>query len=138
MVLADLKVRCLGAVSENRWVANSIHEFLQKISPRRIPTARLNKMKNFLPKANEIIKEARESYRQALEFYKKASHRADRHQVWLYQGQVATAYVRLYNISKDPQHLSEARKTLDEALEDKEDSPYLDALVRLRKTLKGS
>ena len=136
MAAADLKVRCLTALTANQNIGKSIRELWTDTTSQSLPTS-VGKMETFIAKAEQIRSEARDAYSQVTELYTRSLRDVERQQRWVYQGHVAAAYARLYNLTSDEQDLQAALQALDEALEDKAKSPYLAPLVELRKMLKN-
>jgi hypothetical protein len=92
----------------------------------------------YVPDPNAALAEAVENYRQSGELYEAASRYVPAQLRWAYQGQAAAAYIALYRLSHDPEALTKARENLDQALQDKRESPFLASVVELEKLLQSS
>ena len=91
----------------------------------------------YLADAADVKKQAETQYQQAVESYDKALSASDvgPQLRWADQGQLATAYIGLYQLTGDKETRDEARNLLAKALEDRESSPYLKALVWFHRQL---
>jgi len=130
MAMADLRARSLSVLRSNRQLAAHLKEVWQVLDAGELPAAAV-RAASFLAEPGTVQTEVEQQYRQAAELYQKALRGVDRQVLWAYQGQLAAAYVRLYNLTRDPEDLSRARQALQDALKDKRHSPYLASLRRL-------
>jgi hypothetical protein len=80
---------------------------------------------------------ATSGYQNATELYSKAIKSADRIHKWVYQGQLAAAYVGLYRLSGDTAELDKADQVINQALKDKESSPYLKPVLEMRRLVRA-
>jgi len=92
----------------------------------------------YVPNPEQTRSEAVENYRQAGELYETASRGVLPHLRWAYQGQAAAAYIALYRLSYDADALTKAKEALNQALEDKRESPFLASVVELERLLQLS
>lgn len=88
------------------------------------------KISAYLPKPGEVRQEAARHYADAVELYKKAIAACTKGDYkWLYQGALGAAYAGLARVSGDAAQRQEAmdgaKRELEEALRDKQGSPYL-------------
>jgi regulator of replication initiation timing len=82
------------------------------------------------PKATKEA--AQKSCLDAIDFYRKYVIPPTKPELrWSPQALMGAGYLRLYDITKDPANLKEAVTSLDEAVKDKENSPYLADAVEL-------
>ncbi|MCJ7544717.1 MAG: hypothetical protein MUP47_09190 [Phycisphaerae bacterium] len=92
----------------------------------------------YVPNPEQTRSEAIENYTQAGELYETASRGVLPHLRWAYQGQAAAAYIALYRLSYDADALTKAKEALNQALEDKRESPFLASVVELERLLQLS
>ena len=82
--------------------------------------------------------DAAAKYRQAATLYETAMRSADARQRWAYQGQVAVAYMRLYELTGEQEAYAAARSALAEALEGRQYSRHLQNIADLQEMLEES
>jgi hypothetical protein len=92
----------------------------------------------YVPDPRQVRKDAIEHYQQAGELYDTAAVQAPMMLRWAYQGQAAAAYIALYRLAPSAEVLTKAKTALRDALEDKRESSYLNAVVELEKLLQNS
>ncbi len=81
--------------------------------------------------AEAIRSQAVEAYRRAAELYEGVLRRADRNVKWIYQGQFAAANLGLYGLTGDAEALKNAKTALEEALDGRRGSKYLESVEQL-------
>jgi hypothetical protein len=91
----------------------------------------------YLYEAEQVRKAAVENYERAAELYSQAADSVAPQVRWLYQGHQAAAYLALHQLTNRHDVLTKAMATLEEALKDKRESPYLAYLVALHKLAKS-
>ena len=89
----------------------------------------------YVPDPQQVRKDAIENYQQAGELYDTAAVQAPVMLRWAYQGQAAATYIALYQLAPSPEVLAKAKEALHDALEDKRESSYLNAVVELERLL---
>lgn len=106
--------------------------------PATLPEG-LRELRGFLKQSGQVRDTAKAKYTRAVEVYEQAMNMmvSERALAWAYQGQLARAYLRLYQLSgnTDTASLAEAKTLLDAAVKDRERSPFLKHLVAERKSL---
>jgi len=109
------------------------------------------KINAYLPKPGELREQAIAKYKEAIDLYKKAiagctgyladgkSRKEDTQ--WLYKGALGAAYAGLARVTGDAaqrqEALTAAATALDEALRDKQGSPYLAPVADIQKQVTG-
>ena len=136
MAAGRLYVRRIAFIDRLAWSTKTI------LGPGAKGTADLAKVEELAssPGKEALRESAEKDFTDAVKSYKIAlrqiaSTRVDPKLRWVYQGQLASARLALYRVTGDAEVLAEARKDLDDALEDKESSPHLKSLVRLREMM---
>jgi hypothetical protein len=92
----------------------------------------------YLPDPDAVRRQAKQLYHRAAGRYEEALKQIPKrdNRRWAYGGQAAAAYVALYHLDPDDiESLKQAQRYLDEAIEDKASSPYLQPLTDLRELL---
>ena len=92
----------------------------------------------YVPNPEQTRAEAIENYQQAGTLYETASRQVPSQLRWAYQGQAAAAYIALYRLSHDPEARAKAKEALDQALENKRESPFLASVVELERLFQTS
>lgn len=99
----------------------------------------LRNLRGFLKQSGQVRDTAKAKYQQAVDIYKEAmTSVSERHLVWAYQGQLARAYLRLYELSgrKDTASLNEAKQLLRDATQGRENAPFIKPLAQELESLK--
>ena len=136
LAAADLQVRCLNVLNANQRFCAEFQVLLPTIGALD-SSAIPQEITSFLTDPEAMRTDAESKYTEAIKLCKKAMGRTDRTLRWVYEGRLATAYMRLHALTQDPEALKEASKVLEGALAGKEFSPNLESVVRLRELLPG-
>jgi len=107
---------------------------MEKLLPQALPGSSLpslEKIKGYVPKLAEVKESAEKDFREATNLYKKALAAMKSEYRWVCQGQVAAAYLGLYNLTRDSADLEAAKSAAGEALKGREQSPYASDLKDL-------
>jgi len=134
MGIADMEARALGELEANKSFAASLSRAWAKLAEPAPPSG-IDKIQSLLPDPASSRSDAEAKYTKAAQLYQRAMSGADRNVRWIYEGQLAAAYVRLYMLNGDPETLKTARETLASALEGKELSPHLSSIAELQDLL---
>jgi len=121
--------------------ADAMKTLWEKVNrPQGVPASVHGMGQAYLAGAADVKKQAETQYQQAVESYAKALKALAASDVgpqlrWAYQGQLATAYIGLYQLTGDKEKRDEARDLLAKALEGRESSRYLKSLVWFHRQL---
>ena len=137
MVMADLSVERLSLQERLRLLAVLITDLWPKLSPPRQVPPGAPKLATYVADVEKLRNNATTGYQNATELYSKAIKSADRIHRWVYQGQLAAAYMGLYRLSGDTNELKNADDAIKDALKDKESSPYLEPVLELRRLVRA-
>jgi len=89
----------------------------------------------FLSQPDQLREDVKAKYTEGIQLYETALRGVDRKVRWAGQGQLAAAYIQLYNFTKDQSVRAKAVKVLDEAIKGKEHSPNLNSIIEMRALL---
>ena len=134
MRVADIQADGLAELQSNKDFAESFGEVWEKLGKGQVPAA-IGTLRSFIKDPMAEKADAEGKYKKASELYQQVVKKADRNLRWAYQGQLASAYARLYALNRDPETLNAAREVLAEAIKNKEHSPNLTSLVQLQRIL---
>ena len=99
---------------------------------RELPEA-VERIRQYVPKADEVLAAALKGYQAAADLYKKAERAADAKHRWIYQTHLGAVHYQLGTLQNNPEELGKAQAIVKKALAgDKKDSPYLRPTVRLQ------
>jgi len=91
----------------------------------------------YLPEAEQVRTAAEANYELAAGLYGQAADSVAPQVRWLYQGHQAAVHLAFHQLTNRYDVLLKARTTLDEALKDKRESPYLAYLLDLERLAKS-
>ena len=120
---------------KNLTLIGRVEKAWQSVSASPAMPKAASDIKSFLDDPAKRKTKASDHYKEAVRLYKMAASAAEPKLKWAYQGELASAYLGWYQLTLDATHLSEAKKVLDKAAKDKESSPYLVDVIRLREAV---
>jgi len=133
MALAGLYASRLKLQEHGALLVGGLTKLWANLTPPREAPPAVGKVQAYISAPAATRKSAEQHYTAATELYARALSAVERQQRWIYQGQLAAAYVGLYQLSRDPDVLDRAKEILREALKDKQASPYLAPVDRLQR-----
>ncbi len=137
MAVANLTMERLSLQERLRLLATSITNLWPKLSPPRQAPPAAGKLTAYVADPEKLRSDATACYRNATRLYSKAIKSAAGIHKWVYQGRLAAAYVGLYRLSKDTDELNNADRVINQALQDKDSSPYLEPVLKLRRLVRA-
>lgn len=131
LALADLEVR---------WM--ELQEAGSKLALRvkAVAPSQAEKLLGFSADQETVRRSAGTHYREAADLFTKTISSLDSTQKslkWAYQGQAAAAYMGLYQFSREAKDLKMASDLLQEAIKDREASPFVASFVKLHRLASG-
>jgi len=136
IAVAGLDVRCLAALAKNKDLAGKLADLWAKVGAGKLPDDG-EKIQSFLAESETLREDAEAKYDEAVKLCRKAIRSVDRQYQWVYQGQLASAYMGLYALTGSAETRAEAQTAINDALANKESSPNLEAVKRLQKVLEA-
>ncbi|HUT61675.1 MAG TPA: hypothetical protein VNA25_27870 [Phycisphaerae bacterium] len=100
--------------------------------PNEMPEAYGTLASKYIVDPDKTKEIAQKSCQDAVDFCTRMIPKVDRLHRWVYQGQIGSAYLSLYQVGGDREYLSKADEALSEALQGKETSPYLADIREIR------
>jgi len=131
MWLADLNVRTL----RSKRAMELLHKQLAEATPGGPTIEDVDEAAATETQPSEATAAA-EAYRRAAELYEAVLRRTDRNVKWIYQGQLAAANLGLYALTGEAEALNSAKAALQEALDGRRGSKYLQPLEELEQLAK--
>ncbi|KKL23594.1 hypothetical protein LCGC14_2423820, partial [marine sediment metagenome] len=143
---ADLSMRAASLRSERYSLhgrLTMLKEWIEELWPKVFPDKPIpeeaKKLTEYVPSPETLKTLALQGYTTAISNYDGAAQalgRGEQKYRWFYQGQQAAACLGHWQLQPDPNQLKRAEDILNAALKNKEASPYLRPVVRLRDMLK--
>jgi len=136
MSLAELHVRTLRMKAATGLLHKQLAEAMpggpaiEDVDPSSTPDVRSSAAATG---AGAIRSGAAKAYQRAAELYDGVLRRADRNVKWIYQGQFAAANLGLYSLTGDAETLKNAKTALQEALDGRRGSRYLESVEQLER-----
>ncbi len=136
LILGDLRRQQIAIAQANTILADAIGKQTSTEA-----TTLVNELKGYLADADKTKTLAEENYKEAenelkriLNLHLKGDARND---LWMCRAMLANAYLGHYELTGQKEVLDKAIEFVDEALVDKEDSPYLKSVIELKQLITG-
>ncbi len=136
---ASVSIASMTAPAVGQMLKEWIEELWPKVFPDKPIPEEAKKLTEYVPSPETLKTLALQGYTTAISNYDGAAQalgRGEQKYRWFYQGQQAAACLGHWQLQPDPNQLKRAEDILKAALKDKEASPYLRPIVRLRDMLK--
>jgi uncharacterized phage infection (PIP) family protein YhgE len=133
VALGDLGSRRLATQGSAQWLAEQVAKVWQAVGMETPPS--VAGLKGYLDDREQVAESARGSYTDAINALERATKLRlggdARHAEWIFQAQLADAYLGRYRLSGDGADLTRAQAAVNSALEGREASPLLKEVVAL-------
>lgn len=135
--MADIRMRQLQATAANDVLAKGLTATAKKLG-QEVPAA-VKEIESFSADSAAARKDAVTAYQEAQKDLETALNSLSPEMAkarWIYQGQLADAYLGHYQLTNDASVKAKAEQLLTEALASKANSPFVEPLLRMQRTLK--
>jgi len=134
--MADISMRQLQATAANGVLAKGLTATAKTLG-QEVPAA-VKEIESYIADSASVRKDAVAAYQEAqkdLETVRSSPSPEIAKAQWIYQGQLADAYLGHYQLTNDASVKAKAKQLLTEALASKANSPFVESLLRMQRML---